>query len=92
MTFYSGIGILVRASKRDSEMRRKIAPPVSQRLLALGTRVKTCPKCERQEVVVEGPVNGHWIIQPHSPEPGGTLSCMGIDMRIPLTLQEKTLP
>ena len=92
MTFYSGIGILVGARKKESKMRRKIVPPVSQRLLALGTRVKTCPKCERHDVVVGGPVNGYWIIQPHSPEPGGTVSCTGIDMRIPLTLQEKALP
>ena len=92
MTFYNGIGILVGASKRESEMKRIIVPPVSPRLLALGTRVKTGPKCERQDVVVGGPVDGCWIIQSHSPEPGGILGCTGVDIRIPLTPQEKASP
>lgn len=92
MTFYSELGILVRAEKRGLKMKYRTVPPVSPRLLALGTLRKTCPECKRTDVVVGGPQEGHWIVQNHSPEPGGTVACRGIGVRIPLTPKEKASP
>lgn len=73
-------------------MKPNFVPPVSKRLLALGTRVKTCPACKRTDVVVGGPQEGEWVIQPHSPIPGGTVGCVGTNRRIPLTPEENASP
>lgn len=47
-------------------------------------KVGHCPKCGRTDVPVGGPVDGHFILQPHSPKPGGIVGCRGINMLIPI--------
>ncbi len=73
-------------------MRPRVPPPVSDRIIALGPLVKTCPVCKRSDVEVGGPMDGDWIVQNHSPQPGGIVGCRGIGSRIPLTANEKASP
>ncbi|MES2749232.1 MAG: hypothetical protein V4606_02485 [Patescibacteria group bacterium] len=73
-------------------MKPTIPAPVSRRLRELGDRIKTCPVCKRQDVEVEGPNNGEWVIKGHSPHAGGFPGCTGTNKRIPLTAKEKASP
>lgn len=45
-------------------------------------KVGRCPKCGRTDVPVGGPVDGHFILQPHSPKPGGVVVCSGTNTSI----------
>ncbi len=65
---------------------------MSRRILALGKLCKTCPVCKRNDVEVGGPQDGEWVIQPHSPNPGGIIGCAGVYKRLPLTPEEKASP
>ena len=73
-------------------MNYRNVPPVSQRLIAMGLRRMTCPRCKRDDVEVGGPIDGDWIILNHSPQPGGVVGCRGIGERIPVTAKEKASP
>lgn len=45
------------------------------------SKMLTCPVCKRQ-VAVGGPIAGEWVVQAHSPQPGGIVMCAGFDQRV----------